>query len=469
MTHESNSDHTVQLSSSTIFNDYFINESRFQFERHNENHYPNSTERTVSVAGDFVGGGFTGQESEDHREAIEFQNLTTLSHGNHAIKFGTRLRDNRDASKSDVKFNGMFSFSPVTAGATTYTASQVYELMANDLASGQTFASLAAQGIGPSSASYATGKESALGNIFDMALFVQDDFKVNPRLTISGGLRWEAQNHIADHNDWAPRAALAYALDGRNGKKTKTVLRAGFGFFYDRFLVSNLLPLKHAASQTQIVLNNPTCTSTATSLDTIDMTTCSSADGSSATAPVEYEVAPHFHAPVTEHAGVSLERQLLRGASLTFTYLHSYGVHQLVTRNVNQATGGTPQNSSRSYLYEFFSETVFKQNQLIVSFKAKAGQKLAFSSFYVFSSAESNGAGTNGASNAYHLDQDYGRAAFVLRHVVFFTANYNGPWGISFNPFLIAQSGRPFNITLATDPLNNLFNQRPTFATSSTP
>ncbi len=34
-------------------------------------------------------------------------------------------------------------------------------------------------------------------------------------------------------------------------------------------------------------------------------------------------------------------------------------------------------------------------------------------------------------------------------------ANYNGPWGIRFNPFLVAQSGKPFNVTLPTDPLNN--------------
>jgi hypothetical protein len=53
--------------------------------------------------------------------------------------------------------------------------------------------------------------------------------------------------------------------------------------------------------------------------------------------------------------------------------------------------------------------------------------------------------------------------------VAFFMATYNGPWGISFNPFILAQSGRPFNLTLATDPLNNLFNQRPTYAASSTP
>jgi hypothetical protein len=94
-THESNSDHTVQLSSTTIFTDKFINESQFQFERHDENHYPDSTERTVSVAGDFVGG-FTGQTSQNHKVAVEFQNLSTLSHGIHAIKFGTRIRNNRE-------------------------------------------------------------------------------------------------------------------------------------------------------------------------------------------------------------------------------------------------------------------------------------------------------------------------------------------------------------------------------------
>jgi hypothetical protein len=148
-TYESNSDHTVQASSSTILNDHFINESRFQFERHDENHYPNSTERTVSVAGDFVGGGFTGQESEDHREAIEFQNISTLSRGNHAIKLGTRMRDNRDANKSNARYNGRFNFSPVTIGTSNYTASQVYESMANGLSSGQTFASFADQGFGP--------------------------------------------------------------------------------------------------------------------------------------------------------------------------------------------------------------------------------------------------------------------------------------------------------------------------------
>jgi hypothetical protein len=75
--------------------------------------------------------------------------------------------------------------------------------------------------------------------------------EVQSRLTLSGGLRWESAESHSDHSDWAPRVAIAYALDGGKNKKTKTVLRGGYGFFYDRFGSGGLLTINRANLQKQ--------------------------------------------------------------------------------------------------------------------------------------------------------------------------------------------------------------------------
>lgn len=460
-THESNTDHTVQMSDSYVINDHIVNETLAQYERHNENHYPDSTLRTVTVMGDFSGGGYTGQVSRDHTTRLELQNMTTISHGAHAVKFGTCMRDDRDANFTDSNYNGTFRFSNYND----------YLQMENGLAAGQSFSSLAAQGYGPIEGSYTAGPLSAVANMFDVALFAQDDWKVNRRFTLSGGLRWESQNHVADHNDWAPRASLAYALDGGKGKAAKTVLRAGYGIFYDRFPVSDLLTIQHLNVQNKIVLENPNCSGTATSVETIDMSTCESTGKASSKAiPERYRVYSRYHSPYTGQAGVGLERQLTKGASLTVTFLHSFGAHQLVTINANQIDpqGDFPLNPAGGFVYQYYPEAVFKQNQVITSVNAQVTKRFSVVGFYTLGFSDSDGGAGSNASNAYNLSQDYGPATFNSRNQIFAMGNYLGPWGIRFNPFLIAQSGKPFNIVLPTDPVNNFYNQRPTYASAST-
>ena len=482
-TSSTTSEHSVQLMDSQIINEHIVNETRMQYRLAPTLTTSVSATPSISVPGYFTGGGSTSQYSSDKTTHIELQNITTMSAGAHAIKFGTWLRDNRDGNTGLAFFNGAFSFPSITAYVDTL----------NGLALGQTVAQIAAAcppsqielgGCTPNKLTYSAtgsaGKLSYVGNVFDAAVFFQDDWKANQFLTLSGGLRWEGQNHVADHSDWAPRVSFAYALDGhKKGTNSKTVVRGGFGLFYDRFPIASLMTLERynggPDGQIQNVINNPLCFS-ATSLADAQNMPGSNCTASSANPPQIQALDPTYHSPYNEQFGTSLERQLTKTTTLTFTYVHTNGEHQMDTRDSNayepvagttfyNSTTGPRPNPQFGPIDEYFPEAVFKQNQVIANVNARLKPTLSFMGFYTLNFADGN---TGTASNSYNLKQDYGRSAFVRRNMVFVMGNYTGPWGITFNPFLIAQSGRPFNVTTLTDLTgDNFFNDRPTYAAAS--
>jgi hypothetical protein len=485
-------DQSVQISDSQVISDRIVNETRFEYERSNSTEAPVSTTPSVSVPGFFTSGGSGSQRSNDHSDHFELQNMTTMSAGPHAIKFGAWLRDNRDATSTDSGFNGSFGFATVFdyAGALNKLATGE-ACPTSPVANGVTCATASASDPNPNmpnKLNYTTGPLGFKGNVFDGSLYFQDDWKARSYLTVSGGLRWETQNHAADHNDWAPRVAIAYALDGhKKGAVSKTVLRTGYGFFYDRFKITNLMDLEQFGgdplkSQTQTVISNPSC---------FDPTSLSSAiaqgcgNGSQSVSQIN-TVVSGYHSPYTEQVSVGLERQLTKTATLSLTYLHSYGVHQMVTRDANAYLPGTYEfgsdtltgvrpdtnptcqaaNDCPGIVDQFFPEGVFKQNQLIVNARAQVSKKFSLFGFYNITSANSDSSGS--PTNSYNLKQDYGKAGFVRPQMVFLMGSYNGPWGLSFNPFLVAQGGRPYSLTVENDLTgDNFFNNRPGLVSSS--
>jgi hypothetical protein len=105
---------------------------------------------------------------------------------------------------------------------------------------------------------------------------------------------------------------------------------------------------------------------------------------------------------------------------------------------------------------------------MIVNMNARISPMLSIMGFYNLTAANSNGGAGNSVSNSYDLNQDYGRASYAARNTVFLLANYQGPWALRFNPFLIASSGKPYNITTTNDLTgDNFFNNRPSLADNS--
>lgn len=462
-------EHTVQASDSYIINDHIVNETRFQYLRDVDQVTPVSIAPGVSVPGAFSSGGSGSQYSGDHEDRMELWNITTMSAGAHAIKFGTRLRYNREANNTNAGYNGAFAFSSLNS----------YITMLNGLAKGETYTQIAAAGGLPLTLSYSTGNTKVLVSQFDGALFYQDDWKVNQFFTLSGGLRWESQNHIYDHSDWAPRLSFAYALDGhKDRKQAKTVVRGGYGLFYDRMRLGSLLNATRydggASSQKQYTILNPTCfDSTSLSAILADPSVCGTGN---AVAQTVVQISPTYKSPYTGQFSASLERQLTKTTSLSVTYMQSFGLHQLVTRNANAYKPGTyvygdptltgvRPNPSAGIIQQYYPQGIFKQKQLVVNINSRITRNFNFSGFYNWTTAKSD---TGTASNSYNLTQDYSRAPFAQTNMLFLMGNYTGKWGITYNPFLVAQSGRPYNFTSPLDLTgDNFFNSRPSLVDAS--
>lgn len=455
-----NTEHTLQISDTQTFGGNIVNETRLQYQRINNTEHAQDLSPQVSVLGSFVSGGNTLGSMSDREDNVELQNNTSIVHGTHTIKFGGRLRvwDVRNTSTSN--FNGAFTFPSLKA----------YMLTQQGIQNGLTMAQIRANGGGPSQFVIASGVPLASVTYVDTGLFAGDDWRVRKNVVFSYGLRFESQNGIPDKNDWAPRLAVSWGLGSGKGTP-KTVVRAGSGIFFERFGDSLQLNVErlNGATQQQRVVQDP---------DFFDAVPPISALSGSTTTQTVRQIDPRLRAPRTWQSALSVERQLTKTANLTVTYLNSRGTDQLLSQNINAPLPGTfdpldPAAAVRPLagggnIYEYRSEGVFRQNQLIVNSNVRMAKLMLFGSYVLnYANADTSGAGYF-PSNPYDPSADYGRAAFDVRHRMTIGSSFQLPKGFRLSPFLIASSGSPYNITLGQD-LNgdSIFNDRPAFATST--
>jgi len=460
-----NTENTIQATETAIISPRMISETRFQFLRTSLTDSGAGSGSQINVQGAFTGGSATIGNSRNTSDRFEFSNGTSYSHGTHSFKVGFRARDQKDADTSVQNFNGTFTFlgatgpaldannQPIAGTSVQLTALEVYQRTLLLQKAGFSAAQIRALGGGASQFSIATGTPTTGLNGFDLGLYANDDWRVRSNLTLSYGLRYETQNNISDHADFAPRIGLAWGIDGRGNRGAKTVLRAGAGIFYDRVAnntILNSLRYNGSTQQSYLVLNPDFFPS---------VPTVSQLTGSKAPQTIQL-LSNGLRSPQTYQANIGLERQVNSYARISVNYITTRSTHLLNTRDINAPINGAYPFGDNQIRMLTESAGEMRMNQLTISPNVNYKGMFLFG-FYNLSYGKDDNEGQ--PANPYNLRAEWGPSTFAdIRHRGVIGTNFPLPKRFSIAPFIMMQSGAPYNITTGRDPFGTgMFTARP--------
>ena len=498
-----NTEHEFRLTETMIVNPKTINETRFQYEFENREQLGDNSIPTISVPNAFVGGGAQIGLSFNRSNSWELQNYTTTSFGansQHAVKFGVRLRGITLKDRSENNFGGTFTFAgapevrrnttcdPQTDATCIITAAVTPLEQYRQNLLGNTDPRF-----NPTQFSLSSGEPLADISQTDVGLFITDDWRVSPALTLSAGLRYENQTNISDNSNFAPRLSIAWSPGAGGARAPKTVFRGGIGVFYERF--SENLSLQairfNGSNQFNYIVNsndpNPVFRQAAQTLLNQPVFSLSGVTNVPTTAQIRNllpssstvrTISEDLQSPYTIQTALGVERQLPARTTLSVFYIGLRTQHLLRARNINapicplqsNCNNAPRPDSTQGAIYQYESSGTLNQHQMIVNFRTILSQNFSVFGNYRLGYAKSDTDGT-GSFPAYNYDLsgEYGRSSFDTRHNLFVGGNFTAPWGISLSPFVIANSGRPFNITRGFDTNGDtLFTERPTYGELST-
>ena len=219
-------ENTVQVSDTQIVNSHVINETRFEYQRDYSTQDPLATGPTLSVQGIFTTGGSSQGIQHSTENHIEVQNYTSIALQKNFIRFGGRLRTASESLMATGGQNGTYFYSylldpcfDTSSGINKPSACSQVTKPCQISATG-TYISSYQCGL-PGQYTVTTINQSTVnGRNTDVGLYLEDDWKARPNLTISYGLRFETQNIINSNHDFAPRVSFAYAIPERRWQES---------------------------------------------------------------------------------------------------------------------------------------------------------------------------------------------------------------------------------------------------------
>ena len=498
-----NKSHELRLTETMIINPTTINETRFEYSWANRSQVGDNSIPTINVAEAFVGGGAQIGLSFNRSNTWELQNYTTTSAGKnsaHSLKFGVRLRGVDIADRSESNFGGTFSF-PGASEVRTCNMDDppVCTVVSPAISPLEQYQGRILGNPGPryfpNQFRITTGQLEQDVSRFDLGLFATDDWRVSPGLTLSFGLRYENQTNVSDSLHFGPRFSFAWSPGAGGARAPKTVIRGGFGMFYERFSENlTLQALRFGGgegSQLDLVVSanetDPVRLAAALALLQQSVFTYSGVTNVPTAADILAvlpqsnsirQVSPELNIPVMSQWALGVERQLPWRTTLAAFYIGSRTNNVLRARNINAPICPIEQQSIplgclnaprpdplRGNIFEYESNGTLDQNRLNINIRSafRPGFNLFANYSLGFARGDTDGSGTFPAYS-YDLGSEFGRSSSDVRHNFVIGGNFVLPWGISASPFIIASSGRPFNITKGIDSNgDSLFTERPTF------
>jgi len=434
-----NRDQTIALGNVATLSSRTANEARFQFTRSRLGAPVNDqVGPAITISGVANLGTSTSSPTGRDLDLYELADNITILRGGHSLKFGADLLYNR----VNITFPGALQ------GA--YTFSSLANLQAGRYVTFQ----------------QAFGAPSLFQSNPNIGFFAQDEWRARPALTVNVGVRYDLQflpDPIkTDTGNVAPRIGLAYAPGDR-----KTVIRASYGVYYERIpLRATSNALQRDGTKYKVASFSfgqpgaPVFPSVATSFPQGFLPSITTID-------------PNIETAYAQQASLQIERELSSNTSLAVGYLHTRGLHLILSRNVNvprfPASAGVPNlgrpnpNFANISRYESSGDSYY--NGMTVSFNRRFSRWAGARVSYTFSKA------LDDTGNAFfftpqdnsNLRDDRGRSDNDQRHRLTLSGTLAVPetksdsgWrraveGFQFGYIFSYGSTLPFNIQTGAD------------------